>query len=259
MLQSFGPKGMATTNAGIELAPSDADLPPHAQRTPIEVLLIDPSALNRSCFSAGLASDPSIRVVACGDVESVAPAAFSRGIPDLVILRVVAGERSDSDVEQCLRALGRIFPPTATMLIAPTAEPRHVVTALRHDVEGLATDQLSIASTIDVMRLVHAGMLVYPRSLFEVLQQKRTPPKGGASSSSKPSIDRLTRRQQEVLQLIASGSPNRIIAQRLRISESTVKVHVRAIMERLGIVNRTQAAALFFDIRSEGGGTENIP
>lgn len=232
--------------------------PPASWRTPFEVLLIDPSALNRSCFSAGLSIDPSITVVAYGDVASVVPAEFSRGMPDLVILRVLAGEPSKDDVEHYLRALSGLFPPTATMLIAPTAEAGHMLTALRHKVEGLTTDQLSIALTIDVMRLVHAGMLVYPRNLFEILQQGRAPVHGRAPPSSEPRIDRLTPRQHDVVRLIAVGLSNRAIAQQLSISESTVKVHVRAIMERLGIVNRTQAAALFLDIRAEAPGAETI-
>ena len=220
--------------------------------------MIDPSALNRSCFSAGLSIDPSITVVAYGDVASVEPAEFSRGIPDLVILRVLAGERSKDDVEHYLGVLSGLFPPTATMLIAPTAEAGHILTALRHEVEGVTTDQLSIALTIDAMRLVHAGMLVYPRDLLEILQQRRAPVSGSASPRSELRIDRLTPRQHDVVRLIAGGLSNRAIAQQLRISESTVKVHVRAIMERLGIVNRTQAAALFLDVRAEVPGAETI-
>lgn len=249
---------MVIIQQDLEVAPG-AIAPSESEKMPLEVLLIDPSALNRSCFSAGLAIDSSIRVVAYGDASSVVPAEFSRGVPDLVILRLLAGDQAEADIEHYFRTLTSLFPPIATMLIAPTAEAGHVLTALRHDVEGLTTDQLSIALTIDAMRLVHAGMLIYPRSLLEVLQQRRAPIQGGVPAPSTPRIDQLTPRQHDVLQLIAGGLSNRAIAQQLRISESTVKVHVRAIMERLGIVNRTQAAALFLDLRSEIHDAATIP
>jgi len=248
---------MATPEQLVESEPLDSE--PPAQPGPLELLLIDSSLLDRTCFMAGLATDPSIRVVACADADSVEPAAFSRGRPDVIILRVVAEERSEIEVDQWLSTLAKTFSATATMLIVPTTDPSHVLTALRHEVEGLTSDQLSIASTIDVMRLVHTGMLVYPRSLFGLLQQRSGSASVGTSKQARLRTDKLTARQYEVLQLIANGLPNRTIARRLRISESTVKVHVRAIMERLGIVNRTQAAARFRDSVAESRDDENIP
>ncbi|WP_056355009.1 MULTISPECIES: helix-turn-helix transcriptional regulator [unclassified Sphingomonas] len=221
------------------------EFPPSDQPPPLDVLLIDASALNRSCFSAGIDHDGSIRLVACAAIDQIPPAAFARGMPDIVILRLIAEEIAEADVADRLQRLDELFPGAAIILIIPTAEPRHILTALQHEILGLTTDQLSMASTIEVMRLVHAGMVVYPPMLFESLRTVGTADENMGAGSVRSGINKLTKRQYEVLRLLAGGMPNKAIAQELGISDSTVKVHIRAIMERLGLVNRTQAAARF--------------
>jgi len=221
--------------------------PQSAEREPLplDVLLVDASALNRSCFSAGVETEQGIRLIACATVNDVVPAAFARSTPHVIILRLTAEDVASNEVADKLTALSALFPAAATILIVPTAEPRHVHTALQYDILGLTTDQLSIASTIDVMRLVHAGMVVYPPSLFETVRQAAAGDGEAVRNTRRASVNKLTGRQYEVLRLLANGLANKEIAQELGISDSTVKVHIRAIMERLGLVNRTQAAASF--------------
>jgi DNA-binding NarL/FixJ family response regulator len=221
------------------------EIPASDARPPLDVLLIDASALNRSCFSAGIDNDDSIRLVACATIDQIPPDVFPRGAPDIVILRLIAEEIAESDIADRLQRLDELFPVAAIILIIPTAEPRHILTALQHEIVGLTTDQLSMASTIEVMRLVHAGMVVYPPILFESLRTVGAADESASSVSLRSGINKLTRRQYEVLRLLAGGMPNKAIAQELGISDSTVKVHIRAIMERMGLVNRTQAAARF--------------
>ncbi len=226
------------------------DLGPGVSRGPLDVLLIDASALNRSCFSAGLDQDHTIRLVACASVDDIVPAGFARGAPDVIILRLMGDEVVEGELTGKLGLLTDLFPKTAIILIVPAAEPRHVLAAMQHEVWGLTTDQLSMTSTIDVIRLVHAGMVVYPPSLFDSFRQARPGDPDFSVSARRSAIGKLTARQHEVLRLLAGGMPNKDIGEVLGISGSTVKVHVRAIMERLGLVNRTQAAASFLKAQS---------
>ncbi|MFN7135801.1 MAG: response regulator transcription factor, partial [Myxococcales bacterium] len=78
----------------------------------------------------------------------------------------------------------------------------------------------------------HAGLLVFDRSLAATLPPRRHP--------SAPA-DTLTARELEVLQLLAEGLPNKLIADRLRVSEHTAKFHVNAILGKLGAQSRTEA------------------
>jgi len=84
---------------------------------------------------------------------------------------------------------------------------------------------------VDVIRQVHAG-------------KKRIPPEIAAHLAEHYSDESLTSREVEVLRQIAGGNRNRDIADKLFITEETVKVHIKHIMEKLGASDRTQAVAI---------------
>ena len=87
------------------------------------------------------------------------------------------------------------------------------------------------AELIDVIRQVHAG-------------KKRVPPEVAAQLAEHMADEDLTTREVEVLRQLVGGHRNRDIAERLFISEETVKVHIKHIMEKLGAKDRTQAVAI---------------
>jgi DNA-binding NarL/FixJ family response regulator len=108
---------------------------------------------------------------------------------------------------------------------------------------------------VDIKRALEAGARGYllksmpPRELVEVIRQvhagkKRIPPQLAAQLAEHMSDEALTEREVEVLGQIAGGNRNRDIAERLFISEETVKVHIKHIMEKLGASDRTQAVAI---------------
>lgn len=69
------------------------------------------------------------------------------------------------------------------------------------------------------------------------------------SPIEKPGIEILTPREEEVLTLVADGMPNKLIADRLSLSESTVKLHIHHVISKLGVHNRTEAALIFHEVR----------
>ena len=108
---------------------------------------------------------------------------------------------------------------------------------------------------VTIQRALEAGARAYvsktmpPKELVEVIRQvhagkKRIPPEIAAHLAEHYSDETLTDREVEVLQQIAQGNANRDIAGKLFISEETVKVHVKHIMEKLGAADRTQAVAI---------------
>jgi DNA-binding NarL/FixJ family response regulator len=108
---------------------------------------------------------------------------------------------------------------------------------------------------VEIQRALEAGARAYllkstpPRELAEVIRQvhagrKRIPPEVAAQLAEHLSDESLTEREVEVLQQVAGGNRNRDIAEKLFISEETVKVHIKHIMEKLGANDRTQAVAI---------------
>jgi DNA-binding NarL/FixJ family response regulator len=113
----------------------------------------------------------------------------------------------------------------------------------------------TFAGDVEIQRALAAGARAYvlkstpPKELVEVIRQvhggkKRIPPEIAAHLAEHYSDEALTVREIEVLQQIAGGNRNRDIAEKLFITEETVKVHVKHIMEKLGASDRTQAVAI---------------
>ncbi len=113
----------------------------------------------------------------------------------------------------------------------------------------------TFAGDVEIQRALEAGARAYvlkstpPKELVEVIRQvhagnKRIPAEIAAHLAEHYSDEALTGREVEVLQHIAGGNRNRDIAERLFITEETVKVHIKHIMEKLGASDRTQAVAI---------------
>ena len=113
----------------------------------------------------------------------------------------------------------------------------------------------TFAGDVEIRRALQAGARAYvlksmpPKELVEVIRQvhggkKRIPPEIAAHLAEHYSDEALTGREIEVLHQIAGGNRNRDIAEKLFITEETVKVHIKHIMEKLGATDRTQAVAI---------------
>jgi len=113
----------------------------------------------------------------------------------------------------------------------------------------------TFAGDVEIQRALEAGARAYllksmpPRELVEVIRQvhagkKRIPAEVAAHLAEHLSDETLTAREIEVLNQVAAGNRNRDIAGRLFITEETVKVHIKHIMEKLGASDRTQAVAI---------------
>jgi DNA-binding NarL/FixJ family response regulator len=103
--------------------------------------------------------------------------------------------------------------------------------ALEAGARGYLLKSMPPEELVDVIRQVHAG-------------KKRIPPQLAAQLAEHMSDEDLTSREIEVLNHIAGGNRNRDIADKLFITEETVKVHIKHIMEKLGASDRTQAVAI---------------
>jgi DNA-binding NarL/FixJ family response regulator len=121
--------------------------------------------------------------------------------------------------------------------------------------EALIIMLTTFEGDVEIQRALEAGARGYmlksmpPRELVEVIRQvfagkKRVPPEVAAHLAEHMSDEDLTQREIDVLRHIAGGNRNRDIAEKLFISEETVKVHIKHIMDKLGASDRTQAVAI---------------
>jgi DNA-binding NarL/FixJ family response regulator len=122
---------------------------------------------------------------------------------------------------------------------ASTVTPAAVRDILSHDVAGfILTRRTGVQMVVSAIRLVHSGGTFVPRDfLFMDGEQAAAP-----AAHSPAENGRLTPRERAVLELIRQGRPNKVIADELDMSASTVKVHVRNIMQKMDVANRTQIA-----------------
>jgi two-component system, NarL family, response regulator DesR len=132
-------------------------------------------------------------------------------------------------VTALVRDAWEAMPGGRVVLLAPALEPSLARETLASEVDGVLLKSADAQHVVAGLARIVAGDAVFPA--------------GWLAAARVPAHDPLSERQREVLELIAQGLGNESIAQRLFISKNTVKFHVAAIYERLGVSNRVQAAA----------------
>jgi two-component system nitrate/nitrite response regulator NarL len=216
----------------------------------VRVLLVDPSPLSRSCLLAGFSENPEISVSACGHVEELGEGPLPNGEPSVVMLQTAGQNVQSREFGERLRALTNRFPDAATMLLSAPEDVGQMLAGLQQGVGAYITSGIGVAPTVAAIRLMREGLIVYPREILSAIRGSGGMAARGADIATdlvpRPGDELLTPRQIDVLRLLAKGLSNKAIASELQISESTVKVHIRAIMERTGMLNRTQIVAHFF-------------
>lgn len=211
----------------------------------IAVLVIDPSPLGRSCTLAVLDHAVGLRARGTADVAGTPEGEK----PDLLLFQGFrAGSPNASRATQLTDAATR-WPDAAMIVIADCDETDEVLDSLRHGARAFLKSDVGLDLLVEAIHVVRRDLMVYPSHILQVVRDALGGT-GSARMDRQGDIDHrrfhgLTPRQQDVLRLLALGLSNKLIARQLLISESTVKVHIRAIMEQAGARNRTQIIAHF--------------
>lgn len=143
------------------------------------------------------------------------------------------------------------FPTVPIVVLSASADHRHVREALRLGAVGFVHKAAGAQELRCALDLVLSGEIYAPLDLLCV---EDPPTDTSLAQHADPLTDeRLTKRQQEVLNLLAQGLPNKSIANRLALSERTVKIHVSAILKILGARNRTDAVRIATARRARDG------
>jgi two-component system NarL family response regulator len=200
---------------------------------PVRVLVADDHQLMREGTAALLGADERIEVVALARDGREAIALAAAQAPDVVLLDLNMPEVGG--LEACAR-LREGRGPEVLMLTVSEQEP-DLYAALRVGAAGYLTKDVPPAELIEAVLAVARGEpRIAPAMASRMLVEL------GRASEPDP-LDALSARERDVLALVAEGLRNREIAERLVISEATVKTHVRHVLEKLRFRNRAEAAA----------------
>ena len=143
---------------------------------------------------------------------------------------------------QGLVTLRRDFPAIRCVMLSAMADREHVLEAIRLGADGFIPKQLSGAAMVSALQLVMSGERFIPAMLVDGGNGAN-----GGDASAGDLIGRLTPRERDILRLLREGHPNKVIANRLDVSEVTVKSHLGNVFRKLGVQNRLQAMKLLVD------------
>jgi DNA-binding NarL/FixJ family response regulator len=197
----------------------------------IRVAIVDDHPIVSDGIVANLRADSDIDVVATGATAQTAIDIARDDAPDVLILDLELGGRNGLDVVAAIKAAS---PSTRIVVFSAYAGEERVAAAFERGVDSYVLKGTSSDELVAVIRSIASGKARIPEEIASQL----------ARAVRTPRRDRLTEREREILALLAEGLSNRAAAERLGITERTVKFHVGEILARLGASNRAQAVAI---------------
>ncbi|MFQ5755516.1 MAG: response regulator [Acidiferrobacterales bacterium] len=206
----------------------------------MRVLLIDDHALFRVGLQ-GLLEQRNIDVVAAvGEGNEGLRLAKDLG-PDVILLDMRMPNMDGLEVLSKLRESGLTMP---VVMLTTSSDEQDLVESLRTGAQGYLLKDMEPDQLVSALRDIVAGQTVVAPDLTEVLarvvQQGDSPPTEELAAP----FDELTPREHEILCHLSEGRSNKVIARKLGISDGTVKLHVKAILRKLGVHSRVEAAVM---------------
>ncbi|MEU9027086.1 response regulator transcription factor [Streptomyces sp. NPDC048383] len=208
---------------------------------PVRVLVVDDEAMVRAGVRAILARDPHIEVVAEAGDGYEAMDLTRRHRPDVVLLDI---QMPALDGLTALTHLQRELPGVGVIMLTTFGQDEYVTRALEEGADGFLLKADDPRELLNGVRAVGAGgAYLSPRVAGRVIAGMR------AHRAAHPhrSLERLTERERQVLAALGAGLSNAEIAGRLHLVEGTVKAHVSAVLAKLGVRNRVEAAICAYE------------
>ena len=207
----------------------------------IRVLIVDDHAIVRDGICALLATKPDIEVVGEAGNGREAVSKAQSLLPDVILMDLMMPEM---DGIEAIRRIVARQPGARILVLTSFAADDKVFPAIKAGAMGYL---LKDSESKDLVRAIHqvyrGESSLHPKIARKLLQELSSPPQPPPTPEpvSGPTVDPLTEREVQVLQLLARGLSNQEIADQLVIVEGTVRAHVSNILSKLHLVSRTQA------------------
>lgn len=204
----------------------------------IRLLLADDHAMVRKGLQVFLSTQPDMELVgeaASGQEVLEKTAALQ---PDIILMDLNMPILTGMEATKQLKLT---HPDVKVIVLTSFSDQDHVLPAIRAGARGYLLKDVEPEELVRAIRRVHQGQVeLHPEVAGQLMNHVADPE--GADVSNSDKLLELTRREKDVLKLIASGRSNKEIGEALFITEKTVKTHVSHLLDKLGLTDRTQAA-----------------
>ncbi len=198
---------------------------------PIRLVLVDDHPIVLSGLTQLFTRQKDMKVVGSATTADGAVEAVKAHKPDVLVLDLRMPGKSGLDA---LKALGAAAEPTRVVLLTAAIRDEEVVDAVQRGAKGIVLKESPPDTLLECVRRVHAGEQWIDHETLARAFDRVVHPDSAAGGAP------LTPREIEIVRMVAEGLRNRAIAERMSITEGTVKVHLHNIYEKLGVDGRLE-------------------
>lgn len=212
--------------------------------TPHTIVTIDDHPLFRKGVADLIAMEPKLRLIGEASSGEEGISLVLEMDPELVLLDL---NMKGMDGIETLKAIKELDLNARVIMLTVSDNEENVIAALRAGADGYLLKDMEPEQILEYLRMAAQGRMAISDRLTELLARALR----HDSQPREPDAAGLTERETEILELIASGMSNKLIARRLDISEGTVKVHVKHLLKKLNLRSRLEAAVWVTSGRSK--------
>lgn len=206
---------------------------------PLRILLVDDHVLFRKGIASLLANRKDMTVVAEASDGLEAVTIARETLPDVILLDVNMPRQDGIETAKIIK---REMPHIHIVMLTVSDDDANLFEAIKNGAQGYLLKNLEPQELYKMLDKVRHGEAAISGAMaMKILREFSQPPERQSEQSANK-VDELTQREIEVLEQVVTGASNKEIADILHITENTVKIHLRNILEKLQVQNRIQAA-----------------
>lgn len=210
----------------------------YAEMMPLKTVVIDANRLSREGLLAILSRNGISVVAEVGRTEDLLTNGPAASRPDLVLVDC------SSDPEAARTDLHRLraaYPESRIVVLSGHTDLAFLTACFEAPIDGFVSRSVSSTALLKSLDLVMTGERVFPANLLISLMTRRVAVSPALPAAANPGSG-LSEREIQILQRLVAGESNKVIANTLNVTEATVKVHLKSILRKIRVRNRTQAA-----------------